>query len=395
MTASPAAAFSLGMVAGETSGDLLAAAVLSGLKHELGDPSLLQSRGIGGPAMIEQGFDPWWHCEALAVRGYAEVVREYPRLRSMRAQLRGRLLQWRPEVFVGVDAPDFNLGLERSLRQSGVKVAHFIGPSIWAWRGGRIDAIRESVDHMLLVFPFEKKIYDDAGIAATYVGHPLADAIPLQADVEGARVRLGLPPGRQIVTVMPGSRGGEITYIAPTFVRTIAWLAQRRPDLIFVVPAATERLFARLRGLLAGSALPDGTDCRLVMGHSHEAIAAADAVLVASGTATLEVALFRKPMVIAYKMAWASYQIMRRMGYLPWVGLPNILCKDWVVPEFVQAAATPEAMGAALLAQLDDPSMTASLQQRFAELHDSLRCDTATRAAQALLSMRDARAGRR
>ncbi len=395
MTASPAAAFSLGMVAGETSGDLLAAAVLSGLKHELGDPSLLQSRGIGGPAMIEQGFDPWWHCEALAVRGYAEVVREYPRLRSMRAQLRGRLLQWRPEVFVGVDAPDFNLGLERSLRQSGVKVAHFIGPSIWAWRGGRIDAIRESVDHMLLVFPFEKKIYDDAGIAATYVGHPLADAIPLQADVEGARVRLGLPPGRQIVTVMPGSRGGEITYIAPTFVRTIAWLAQRRPDLIFVVPAATERLFARLRGLLAGSALPDGTDCRLVMGHSHEAIAAADAVLVASGTATLEVALFRKPMVIAYKMAWASYQIMRRMGYLPWIGLPNILCKDWVVPEFVQAAATPEAMGAALLAQLDDPSMTASLQQRFAELHDSLRCDTATRAAQALLSMRDARAGRR
>ena len=395
MTASPAAAFSLGMVAGETSGDLLAAAVLSGLKHELGDPSLLQSRGIGGPAMIEQGFDPWWHCEALAVRGYAEVVREYPRLRSMRAQLRGRLLQWRPEVFVGVDAPDFNLGLERSLRQSGVKVAHFIGPSIWAWRGGRIDAIRESVDHMLLVYPFEKKIYDDAGIAATYVGHPLADAIPLQADVEGARVRLGLPPGRQIVTVMPGSRGGEITYIAPTFVRTIAWLAQRRPDLIFVVPAATERLFARLRGLLAGSALPDGTDCRLVMGHSHEAIAAADAVLVASGTATLEVALFRKPMVIAYKMAWASYQIMRRMGYLPWIGLPNILCKDWVVPEFVQAAATPEAMGAALLAQLDDPSMTASLQQRFAELHDSLRCDTATRAAQALLSMRDARAGRR
>ena len=395
MTASPAAAFSLGMVAGETSGDVLAAAVLGGLKSELGDPSLLQTRGIGGPAMIDQGFDAWWHCEALAVRGYAEVVREYPRLRSMRSQLRDRLLQWRPEVFVGVDAPDFNLGLERSLRQSGIKVAHFIGPSIWAWRGDRINAIRDSVDHMLLVFPFEKKMYDDAGIAATYVGHPLADAIPLQADVEGARIRLGLPPGRQIVTVMPGSRGGEITYIAPAFVRTIAWLAQRRSDLIFVVPAATERLFARLRGLLAGGALPEGTDCRLVMGHSHEAIAAADAVLVASGTATLEVALFRKPMVIAYKMAWASYQIMRRMGYLPWIGLPNILCRDWVVPEFVQAAATPEAMGAALLAQLDDPSIAVGLQARFAELHDSLRCDTATRAAQALLSMREQRSGTR
>jgi len=395
VTASQPAAFSLGMVAGETSGDLLAAAVLGGLAHELGDPALLQAKGIGGPAMIAQGFDAWWHCEALAVRGYAEVVREYPRLRSMRTQLRDRLLQWRPEVFVGVDAPDFNLGLERSLRQSGVKVAHFIGPSIWAWRGSRIDAIRRSVDHMLLVFPFEKTLYDDAGIAATYVGHPLADAIPLKADVEGARNRLGLPPGRQIVTVMPGSRGGEITYIGPTFVQTIAWLAQRRPDLTFVVPAATERLFTRLRGLLAGGGLPDSIDCRLVMGHSHDAIAAADAVLVASGTATLEVALFRKPMVIAYKMAWASYQIMRRMGYLPWIGLPNILCKDWVVPEFVQAAATPEAMGAALLAQLDDPTVAARLQERFAEMHDSLRCDTASRAAQALLSIREQRTGTR
>ena len=393
MTSSPPAAFSLGMVAGETSGDLLAGAVLAGLTQHLGDRELLQARGIGGPAMIAQGFDAWWHFEALSVRGYAEVVREYPRLRSMRTQLRERLLQWCPEVFVGVDAPDFNLELERSLRQSGIKVAHFIGPSIWAWRGGRIEAIRRSVDHMLLVFPFEKKLYDDAGIAATYVGHPLADAIPLQADVEGARTRLDLPPGRQIVTVMPGSRGGEITYIAPAFVQTIAWLSQRRPDLTFVVPAATERLFARLRDLLAGGALPDGIDCRLVMGHSHDAIAAADAVLVASGTATLEVALFRKPMVIAYKMAWASYQIMRRMGYLPWIGLPNILCNDWVVPEFVQAAATPEAMGAALLAQLDDPTMAARLQERFAELHDSLRCDTATRAAQALLSMREQRAG--
>jgi lipid-A-disaccharide synthase len=302
---------------------------------------------------------------------------------------------WQPDVFVGVDAPDFNLDLERRLRDSGTRVAHFIGPSIWAWRGERIKTIGRSVDRMLLLFPFEKRLYDQAGIDATYVGHPLADAIPLHIDTVAARAALGLPSARTVIAVLPGSRGSEITYIAPVFIQTIAWLASQRSDLTFVVPAATERLFERLKALLSAAGLPAHTDCRLIMGHSHDAIAAADAVLVASGTATLEVALFRKPMVIAYKMAWASYQIMRRMGYLPWIGLPNILCKDWVVPEFVQAAATPEAMGAALLAQLDDPSLTASLQARFAELHDSLRCDTASRAAQALLSMREARASSR
>ncbi len=382
-----AAAFRIGMVAGETSGDLLASAVLDGLHSRVGGPSGLHAAGIGGPAMIARGFDAWWPSERLAVRGYAEVLREYAALRAIRSRLHDRLLAWRPDVFVGVDAPDFNLDLERRLRERGVRVAHFIGPSIWAWRGGRIGKIRRSVDRMLLLFPFEQKLYDDAGVPATYVGHPLADAIPLEADVGGARRALGLPEGRRIVAVLPGSRGGEITYIAPTFVRTIAWLAARRPDLSFVMPAATETLYARLRAMLAGG-LSEGVDCRLVMGRSHDAIAAADAVLVASGTATLEVALYRKPMVIAYRMAWLSYRIMRNMGYLPWIGLPNILCNDGVVPEFVQEAATPEAMGAALLEQLDDPAHAARLAERFAALHELLRRDCAQRAAEALLAMR-------
>ncbi|MFN8837804.1 MAG: lipid-A-disaccharide synthase [Burkholderiales bacterium] len=380
--------FRLGMVAGETSGDLLASAVLGGLQSRLGSAQGLQAAGIGGPAMVARGFDAWWPSERLAVHGYAEVLREYPALRAMRSRLHDRLLAWKPDVFVGVDAPDVNLGLERRLRERGVRVAHFIGPSIWAWRGGRIEGIKRSVDRMLLVFPFEPKLYEAAGVPATYVGHPLADAIPLEADVAGARRALALSEGRPVVAVLPGSRSGEITHLGPTFVRTIAWLAARRPELVFVVPAATETLYARLRRMLAGGALPEGVDCRLVMGRSHDAIAASDAVLVASGTATLEVALYRKPMVIAYRVAWLSYRIMRNMGYLPWVGLPNILCNESVVPEFIQDAAQPEALGTALLAQLDDPAHAARLAERFAALHDSLRRDCAQRTAEALLDMR-------
>lgn len=380
----------VGMVAGETSGDLLASAVLDGLQSRLGGPSGLKAGGIGGPAMTARGFEAWWPSERLAVRGYAEVLREYPALRAIRSRLHDRMAAWGPDVFVGVDAPDFNLDLERRLRESGVRVAHFIGPSIWAWRGKRIEKIRRSVDRMLLVFPFEQKLYDDAGVPATYVGHPLADAIPMQADAAGARRALGLPERGQVVAVLPGSRGGEITYIAPAFIATIGWLARRRPELVFVVPAATETIYGRLRALLASGGLPDGADVRLVMGRSHDAMAAADAVLVASGTATLEVALYRRPMVIAYRMAWLSYRIMRRMGYLPWIGLPNILCNETVVPEFIQDAATPEAMGAALLAQLDDPLLAARLAERFAGLHEILRRDCADRAAEALLEMRPA-----
>jgi lipid-A-disaccharide synthase len=381
----------LGMVAGEASGDLLASSVLEGLHTRLGSGGRLSAAGIGGPAMAAQGFDAWWPSETLAVRGYAEVLSSYPRLRAIRGRLYDRLLDWRPDVFVGVDAPDFNLDLERRLRRRGTPVAHFIGPSIWAWRGGRIDRIRQSVDRMLLVFPFEQKLYDDAGIPATYCGHPLADRIPLQPDAAAARVLLDLPARGTTVAVLPGSRDAEIRYIAPVFIGTIRWLAQRRDRLNFVVPAATERIYRQLGRLLAAARLPEAIDCRLVMGQSHAAVAAADAVLVASGTASLEVALFKKPMVIAYRMAWASYLLMRRMNYLRWIGLPNILCNDSVVPEFVQSAATPDALGGALLAQLDDAAAADRLRERFTALHHLLRRDCAARAAEALLQMRDDR----
>jgi lipid-A-disaccharide synthase len=389
-------AIRLGMVAGETSGDLLAASVLEGLQgrglataNAAADsaPLRFDAAGIGGPAMAARGFDAWWPSETLAVRGYVEVIRAYPKLRRIRHQVFDRMRSWQPDVFVGVDAPDFNLDLERRLRDSGARVAHFIGPSIWAWRGERIKTIGRSVDRMLLLFPFEKRLYDQAGIDATYVGHPLADAIPLHIDTVAARAALGLPSGRTVIAVLPGSRGSEITYIAPVFIQTIAWLASQRSDLTFVVPAATERLFERLKALLSAAGLPAHTDCRLIMGRSHDAMAAADAVLVASGTASLEVALHRKPMVIAYRMAWASYRLMRNMGYLPWIGLPNILCNESLVPEFIQDAATPQAMGAALLAQLDDPVQRARLAERFAEIHEQLRCNCAVRAAQALIDM--------
>ena len=379
------------MVAGEASGDLLAAAVLRGIAEQA---PAVRTAGIGGPRMVAAGFDAWWPAERLAVRGYAEVLRAYPRLLRLRAALRARLLAERPALFVGVDAPDFNLGLAARLKAAGLRTAHFVSPSIWAWRGGRIHSIGRSVDRMLCIFPFEPDLYARAGIDAVYVGHPLADAIPRHADRFAARRGLGLDPHAPVVALLPGSRASEIRYMAEGFLHAAAWLARRRPEVRFVLPAATPALRATLDALLAG--LPGGSpgvlDGRLTLldGQSHEAMAAADTVLVASGTATLEAALFGRPMVIAYRMARASYLIMRRMGYLPWVGLPNILCRDFVVPELIQDDATPQAMGAALLAQLDDAALRERIAARFADLHDLLARDCARRAATALLELAEA-----
>jgi lipid-A-disaccharide synthase len=378
-------ALRLGMVAGETSGDLLAASVLDGLSARV---PALEAGGIGGPQMRQRGFDPWWTIDALSVNGYLEVLREYPRLKRMRDDLRERMIGWQPRLFVGVDAPDFNLDLEAALRAKGIRTVHFIGPSVWAWRGKRIERIRQSVDHVLLIFPFEEQIYREVGIPATYVGHPLADRIPEQIDAEAARRALGLfPGGGQVVALLPGSRRGEVERLGPDFLRAAAWLHVRRPELRFLLPAASDALFERLREMAGLLKLPASLPLTLVSGRSHEAIAAADAVLVASGTATLEVALMRKPMVIAYRLAWLSYRIMKRMAYLPWIGLPNILCRDFVVPEFVQGAAQPQALGEALLRQLDDPAGSAAIAERFADLHGQLRRDCAARASEKLLEM--------
>jgi lipid-A-disaccharide synthase len=375
----------IGMVAGEASGDLLAASVIDGLRARV---PLLDLRGIGGPQMCKRGFDAWWPVDALAVNGYMEVLREYPRLRRMRDSLRERMAHWQPSVFVGVDAPDFNLGLEASLRARGVRTVHFIGPSIWAWRGERIDRIRAAAGHVLLVFPFEEPIYREAGIPATYVGHPLADMIPERIDPEAARRALGMfPGGGPVVALLPGSRAGEVARLAPDFLRTAVWLHVRRPDLRFLLPAASDRLMERIRGICDSLKLPATLPLTILSGRSHEALQAADAVLVASGTATLEAALMGKPMVIAYRLAWITHRIMRRMAYLPWVGLPNILCRDFVVPEFIQQAVRPETMGREVLRQVDDARYRQAIVSRFADLHGQLRRGCADLAAQRILEI--------
>jgi lipid-A-disaccharide synthase len=377
---------SLGMCAGEASGDLLAAAVLAELARR---DTALDARGIGGPAMARQRFQNWWSIDALSVRGYVEVLREYPRLRRMRNQLRARMIDWRPSLFVGVDAPDFNLDLEIALRAQGLRTAHFISPSIWAWRRERIERIRRAVDHMLLVFPFEQAIYDQAGIAATYVGHPLADMIPLDADAAAARRSLGLEPAGEVIALLPGSRAAEIEYLAAVFVETAIWLARRRSPVTFVIPAAGPQLFERLRSLIAAVRGAESLNLVLTQGRSHEVLAACDGALVASGTATLEAALYKKPMVIAYKMPWLSYRIMRGKAYLPFIGLPNILCGELVVPEFVQHAASAGAMGQGLLELLEAPARRVEIADRFSALHRQLRIGCAARAADVLQSLAD------
>jgi lipid-A-disaccharide synthase len=372
---------SIAMVAGETSGDLLASRLLSGLRSHLPEARL---HGIGGKRMMEYGFVSDWPMEKLAVRGLFEVLAHYREIKGIQNQLRDRLLAEKPAAFIGVDAPDFNIGLERQLKQAGIPTVHFIGPSIWAWRGARIHKIAQSVSHMLVVFPFEAEIYHRAGIPATYVGHPLAEVIPMMPDTSAARSELGLPQDGKIVAILPGSRMSELKYNTEAFLGAAQVLARRDPTLRFVVPMAGEKQRRYFRELLVSAGLQE-VPLIITDGQSHLAMAAADAVLVASGTATLEVALFKKPMVIAYKMMRASWHVMRYMAYQPWVGLPNILAREFLVPELLQDAATPEALADAVWQQLQQDS--APLRARFEEMHHSLLRNTADESAQAVLSV--------
>lgn len=371
------------MVAGETSGDMLAARLLTGLRPRLPD-SLMH--GIGGPRMAESDFISDFPMEKLSVRGLFEVLMHYREISGIRKRLMQQLLDEKPDVFIGVDAPDFNLDLEIQLKQAGIPTMHYISPSIWAWRGGRINKIAQAVSHMLLIFPFEEEIYRKAGIPATYVGHPLAQVIPMNPDVAAAREELGLEPDARVVTVMPGSRMSELKYNTETFIQTAKLLLERDPHLQILVPMAGQKQRAYYIDLVLEAKLED-VPVLLMDGKSHTAIAAADAVLVASGTASLEVALFKKPMVIAYKMMAASWHVLKHMGYQPWIGLPNILAEEFVVPEFLQSAATPQAMADALWKQLSDDTLRQSLQQRFIDMHHSLLRDTASLSSQAVLDV--------
>jgi lipid-A-disaccharide synthase len=367
------------LVAGETSGDLLAGLLLGGVRQRWPD---LQSFGIGGPQMAAQGFDAWWPSEKLAVRGYVEVLRHYREIVGIRSQLQQRLLSSdRPDVFIGVDAPDFNLALEANLKADGVRTVHFVCPSVWAWRAERVEKIRRSVDHVLCIFPFEPELLSQHGIAATYVGHPLASVIPIEPDRAAARATLGLRDEDTVVAILPGSRASEVQYLAQVFFEAAVRLQRQRPGLRFVVPAVPalrERIAAAAHATGLGDAL------QVIPGQSHTALAACDVTLIASGTATLEAALFKRPMVIAYNMNWLSWQIMRRKQLQPWVGLPNILCGEFVVPEYLQEAATPQALSQAVLAWLDAPARITGLQQRFTALHHTLRQDTAQLATDAI-----------
>lgn len=367
------------LVAGETSGDLLAGLLLGGMRERWPDQ---QTFGIGGPRMAEQGFEAWWPSERLAVRGYIEVLRHCRGIVAIRNQLRERLLTGqRPDLFIGVDAPDFNLDLEAALKAHGVPTVHFVCPSIWAWRASRIEKIRRSVDHVLCIFPFEPALLASHGVAATYVGHPLANVIPLQPDRLAARALLGLPQDATVVAVLPGSRASEVQYLGARFLQAAVRIRQARPGTRFLIPAVPA-LRGRIGQLVHENGLSEVV--QVLDGRSHTALAACDVTLIASGTATLEAALFKRPMVIAYNMHWLSWQIMRRKQLQPWVGLPNILCQDFVVPELLQAEATPAAMARAVLDWIEAPERIIALQQRLEALHHTLRRDTAQLATDAI-----------
>jgi lipid-A-disaccharide synthase len=360
----------LAMVAGETSGDLLASLLLQGLKKQTSEVSMA---GIGGPHMGSQGFEAWWSSEKLAVRGYVEVLRHYREIVRIRRQLRDRLLAAPPRLFVGVDAPDFNLDLERSLKTSGIPTVHFICPSVWAWRAERMQTLKDSVDHVLCIFPFEPELLARHGVPATYVGHPLAPHIPRQPDKQGARLRLGLSGDDPVVALLPGSRLAEIDHLTRRFFDAARHIKQALPRVKFVLPAVPH-LKARIEAIASVSGLGDALV--VLNGESHGALAACDVTLIASGTATLEAALFKRPMVIAYHMNWLSWQITRRKKLQPWVGLPNILCGEFVVPELLQDQAQPADLAREVLNWLAQPDRVRQVQARFDQLHGELTRDT-------------------
>lgn len=371
------------LVAGETSGDLLAGLLLDGLKQHWPD---LKTVGIGGPQMARRGFEAWWPHDKLSVHGFGwEVLRRYREIVGIRRQLKNRLLQNHPDVFIGVDAPDFNLDLEADLKVQGIKTVHFVCPSIWAWRPERVEKIKRSVDHVLCIFPFEPALLAQYSIAATYVGHPLANVIPMQADKAAARTALGLAPNDRVVAVLPGSRESEISHLAFRFFQAVALVNKAQQAIKFIVPAVPS---LKVKIEAAARAAGVSAAVQVLTGQSHTALAACDVTLIASGTATLEAALFKRPMVIAYRMGALSWQIMRRKQLQPWVGLPNILCQDFVVPELLQDAATPQALANEVLRWLavmtQEPEKIRALEHRFTALHAELQCDTPRLAAHAI-----------
>lgn len=371
----------VGIVAGEASGDLLGSHLITALKQRRPD---LQFVGIGGPKMAAAGMTVLFPMEKLAVRGYVEVLKHYREIVAIRRQLKQYFLHQRPDVFIGIDAPDFNLDLELSLRRKDIPTVHYVSPSIWAWRGERIRKIKRAVSHMLALFPHEYYIYRDEKQPVTYVGHPLADLLPMQPKRTEMRETMRLEPQAKIFALLPGSRQSEVSQLAETYVQTAQKILQQQPDAQFLVPLITRQtrdIFAQAVKAANAEKLP----ITLLYGHAQEAMIAADVVLVASGTATLECALLKRPMVITYRMPQLSWWIMNRKRYQAFVGLPNILSGEFVVPELLQQEATPDKLASALLELMHNTEKAQAMQQKFIQLHKMLRRNTAQKAADAVM----------
>ncbi|WP_416427547.1 lipid-A-disaccharide synthase [Pseudomonas sp. App30] len=365
------------LVAGEASGDILGAGLMQALKARHPD---IEFMGVGGPLMEAQGLVSEFPMERLAVMGLVEVLGRLRELLARRKLLIQTLIERKPDVFIGIDAPDFTLNIELKLRQAGIKTVHYVSPSVWAWRQKRVLKIREGCDLMLTLFPFEAKFYEEKGVPVRFVGHSLADTIPLQADRAQARAEIGLPLDGQVVALMPGSRGGEVGRLGELFLDAAQRLLAQRPGLRFVLPCANAARRAQIEAMLVGRDLP----LTLLDGQSHRALAACDAVLIASGTATLEALLYKRPMVVAYRLAGLSYWILKRMVKSPYVSLPNLLAQRMLVPELLQDAATPEALVQTLLPLLDNGQ---AQTQGFDDIHRTLRRDASNQAAEGVLAL--------
>ncbi len=372
----------IAIVAGETSGDLLGAGLIQALKLRYPDARF---EGIGGPKMLAEGFVSHYPMERLAVMGLVEVLGRLRELLGIRKALIERYRSDPPDLFIGIDAPDFNLTLEERLKASGIATVHYVGPSIWAWRQKRVFKVKRACDRVLCLLPFEIPFYQRFDVPATFVGHPLADQIPLEPDTRSARRALGIADDARVVALLPGSRGGEVQRLAPLYLAAARLMHQRQPDLEFLLPAANERRRSEIEGVLADyPELP----VRLLDGQAQQAMTAADALLIASGTATLEACLLKKPMVIAYRLAGLTFAIMKRMARIRWVGLPNLLSDREIVPELLQDAATPEALAEATLAALE-PERASQLVSEFTRIHHALRQNASATAAQAVAELLD------
>lgn len=373
----------IAVVAGEASGDLLGSHLIEALRRHLPGVAFV---GIGGPRMASAGLDVWFPQERLAVRGFVEVLAHLRELLAIRRALVRRLLALRPSLFVGIDSPDFNLGIERKLKAAGLRTAHMVSPTVWAWRRWRIQTIRKAVDHMLVLFPFEAPIYQEAGIPATFIGHPLADEIPLGMGRQTAREELRLPQQAPVFAVLPGSRQSEILQMAPIFIQSMRLVVERLPDARFLVPLATRETRELFESELYRQGARD-LPLALLFGHTQDALAACDVALAASGTVTLEAALVGRPMVIAYRVAPLSHRIAMSLVHVEHMGLPNLLAGESVVPEFLQDEANPVNLAQALVNLHLDEVVRAAVEARFVDLHHQLRQNAAETAARALLPL--------